>query len=238
MDPGKSCILLSGSIKPNDVFSLKRSDPLTRENDYYHAISKWLKFNIPVVFCENSNYNSGKIKNISSPLFEFLQYEELQDLSERGKGLGEYLIMKYAHEHSKFLERSEYVIKVTGRLFIRNFKKILRSAERLDFDVMAPLENNLKWSDSRLIIYQREFFDRYFTPCASQINDSSGLPFERALAFAIHTLLSDNKKWEMLPYYPKYEGFSGTHNKRYTPLYKMSFLKQFRFPLLRYLIRL
>jgi hypothetical protein len=130
------------------------------------------------------------------------------------------------------------VIKITGRLYIRNFRKILAIAEQLDFDVMAPLENNLKWTDSRLIIYHREFFDRYFTLYANQINDSSGLPFERALAFAIHALLADNKKWEMLPCYPKYQGYSGTHNIRYTPFYKLSFLKWFRFPLLRYLIRL
>jgi hypothetical protein len=69
------------------------------------------------------------------------------------------------------------------------------------------------------------------------MNDFSGIPFERALAFAIHALLADNGKWETLPYYPKYSGYSATHNKKYTSLYKLAFRKQIRFPLLRYLIR-
>ena len=238
MNPRESCLLLTGSINPKDVFSLKRSDPAVRENDYYDAIIRWLRLNIPLVFCENSNYDSEKIKSISNPNFEYLRYEEDEDLSQKGKGWGEYLIMKYAHEHSQIIKKTSFVIKITGRLYIRNFRKILASAEQQDFDVMAPLENNLKWTDSRMIIYYRGFFDRYFTPYASQINDSSGLPFERALAFAIHALLADNKKWEMPPCYPKYQGYSGTHNKRYTLFYKWSVLKWIRFPLLKYLIRL
>ncbi len=237
MKISKACILLTGSIKPENVFSLKRSDTAIRENDYYLAITKWLRFGIPVVFCENSNYNSGRISSISDENFEFLQYKESSDLSKRGKGYGEYQIMKYAHNHSRFINEREYIIKVTGRLFIKNFRKLLNHTELLDFDIMAPLENNLKWSDSRIIFYHKDFFKDYFMRFAEKIDDSSGIPFERALAFGIHSLLSDNGKWFMPPVYPKYAGYSGTHDKRYSGLYKLSFLKQIRFPILSRLIK-
>jgi hypothetical protein len=231
------CILLTGTIKPSIVYSLKRTDPNQRERDYYTAISEWLQFKIPVVFCENSNYYSVLIKNLESPYFEFIQYSDSDDLSSRGKGFGEARIMEYAMKKSRIISEHEYIIKVTGRLFIRNIISILKIADNSNFDVMAPLENKLKWADSRLFIFNKLFYQQYFSKSALKIDDSIGFCFERALACSIHDLLADNRNWEMLPFYPKYKGYSGTYNEAYSIFKKGALLKIISFPVLRYLIK-
>jgi hypothetical protein len=231
------CILLTGTIKPAIVYSLKRTEPADRENDYYHAITRWMKFNIPIVFCENSNYQSAKIKDLTSSAFEFIQFNETEDLALKGKGYGEARIMEYAFRNSQLLQQHDYIIKVTGRLFISNFGTILKIADSLDFDIMSPLENNLKWSDSRLFILKRDFFARYFIKYAEKIDDSNGFCFERALACSIHELLADNKKWEMLPRFPKFVGYSGTYNKRYSIFRNNAMMKAIRFRLFKYICK-
>ncbi len=233
----KYCILLTGTIKPKNIISLKRTDPGLREKDYYNAINKWLSLDFPVVFCDNSNFKSDKINNIKNPNFELLQYKENYDLTEKGKGYGEFQIMKFAMAHSLRMKKYDYIVKITGRLYVRNLLKIIKKIDTVNFDIVAPLENNLKWSDSRLIIFQKNFFSDYFNKYGEQINDSTGNCFERALAKAIHALLSDDKNWEMLPIFPNYEGYSGTYNKKYHKLTLNTIEKIFRFPLINYLIR-
>jgi len=229
------CILLTGTIKPSIVYALKRTSPIDRENDYYNAIKNWMKFKIPIVFCENSNFDSHKIRGLAGPDFEFIHYEESEDLTTKGKGFGEARIMNYAFQHSHLINQSDYIIKITGRLFISNFKPIIKIAGSLDFDIMAPLENKLKWTDSRLFIFKKDFFNQYFLKYIDKINDSTGFCFERALACSIHELLADNKKWEMLPFYPRFKGFSGTYNEKYSVFRHNAWNKVIRFPLLRYL---
>jgi hypothetical protein len=229
------CLLLTGTISPSTAYALKRINPVDRENDYYNALVKWMQFKIPMVFCENSNFNSHKIKELTGPSFEFIQYEESEDITTKGKGYGEALIMNYAFAHSHLINQYDYIIKITGRLFINNFKSILKIADPLDFDIMAPLENNLKWSDSRFLIFRKDFFSLYFQKRINIINDATGFTFERALACSIHELLADNKKWEMLPCYPGYKGFSGTYNEMYSIFRHNAFRKTIWFRLFRYL---
>jgi hypothetical protein len=232
----KYCILLTGTIKPDAVLSLGRTDALQREKDYYEAVNHWIKKGIPVVFCENSNYDSELISSISEPGFEFIQYKEFADLSLKGKGYGEFNLMKFAFENSKFIEEADTIIKVTGRLIVKNFNSILRRTENWDFDILSPLEVNLAWSDSRFIVFKKSFFTDYFVKKGEEINDSTGYCFERALASAIHYAIGDGKKWEMIPVYPNYIGFSGTNNQKYT-LFKYEILKKLiKFPLFRFLL--
>lgn len=231
------CLLLTGTIKPSIVYALKRTSSTERENDYFNAISEWMKYKIPIVFCENSNFDSNKIKGLIGPDFEFIQYEEIEELTKKGKGFGEAKIMQYAMNKSKIINSNDFVIKVTGRLFVKNFKSIFKVANSMEYDIMAPLENKLKWSDSRLIIFKKTFYHQYFIKYSEKIDDSTGYCFERALACSIHELLSDNKKWEMLPFYPLFKGFSGTYNEKYTIFKHNALNKIIRFPLIRYLYK-
>ena len=76
------------------------------------------------ISCDNSNFKSDKINNIKNPNFELLQYKENYDLTEKGKGYGEFQIMKFAMAHSLRMKKYDYIVKITGRLYVRN---LLRS---------------------------------------------------------------------------------------------------------------
>lgn len=233
------CILLTGTIQPLKVFSLGRIDVETREKDYYNAICQWLKKGVPVVFCESSGYASERISALGKAHthFEFLQYKDETDLSEKGKGYGEYLVMQHAFAHSKFIGEAEFIVKVTGRLFVKNFDRLLKSIGSKEFDVASALELTLKWADSRLFIFRRSFYTENFVPFGGSINDKQRFVFERALACGIHDALSKNKTWEPLPFFPVYKGYSGTFNYRYRLFSYDSIRKSIRFYFFNRLVR-
>lgn len=214
-------VLLTATIDPKDVIFVKRNDALVREKDYINAIKKWLeKKDFSIVFCENSGYKMDKlksmIKNFPKMETEVLQFNGQDFPKELGKGYGELLIIKYAIQHSKLIRHSDYIIKVSGRYFIKNIEKI-RSALLKDSDVylMADLKRNLTSGDSRVFAFKPSFALNYLSKFQDLINDSKGFYIEHALARAALHAISDGYKWMPLPSKPIIVGYAGTSDTPY-----------------------
>lgn len=217
----KITILLTATIDTKDVVFVKRSNPLVRESDYINSIKKWIKnTTYLIVFCENSGYPIDKIKSIVEQYgrnqIELLQFNGQNFPGEFGKGYGELLIIKYAIQNSNLIQNSDYVIKVTGRYFIKNIKKIADVLLKNDnIYVMADLQRNLTWADTRIFAFKPSFFTNYLSKYQDMINDSQGFYLEHALARAILCAISDGHKWIPLPSKPLIIGHSGTANTPY-----------------------
>ena len=222
MNKTRVVLLLTATIDPKGVVFLKRNDPLVREQDYINALSKWLEtVHIPIVFCENSNYKSNKIinlrKNYSNKEIEILQFAGQNFSKELGKGYGELLIIKYAIQHSNFIEHSDYVIKITGRYYIKNIQKIMRALlNDKNFYVMVDLKRNLTWADSRTFAFKPGFINNYLSKYQDLINDSKGFYLEHALARAVLRAVSDGYIWIPIPSKPIITGYSGTSDAPYS----------------------
>lgn len=215
------CILLTATIDPKGIVFLRRSDPKIREIDYINSIKKWIEnTNYPLLFCENSGYDISKLeiimKNVGDRETEILQFNGQDFPRELGKGYGELLIIKYAIQHSTIIKDSDYIIKVSGRYFIKNIHKITSALSNdNDIYVMVDLRNYLTWADSRIFAFRKSFIFNYLLKFQDMLNDSKGFCLEHALARATLRAISDGHKWLPLPSKPIIIGHSGTTNAPY-----------------------
>jgi hypothetical protein len=216
----KYCLLLTATITPQSVPNLKRINPLEREQDYLDALKKWVKIGIPIVFCENSNTHSDIIDAFlkeSQISFEYLTFQTLY--SSLGKSSGEAEIINHALVNSVLLNKSEYIIKVTGRYFVSNFieqiEQIAQINQSSDCMVFANIHDYLRYADSRFFIGNQLFWKKYLTDKMKLIDEKNNIYMEHSVARAIHLAMSDGNNWALLPCFPIYEGVYGTLNSEY-----------------------
>lgn len=210
----KFCLFLTGTIDPKNTPEVDRASVLLRESDYYTSIEQYAALNFQIVFCENSEYDSKKISDLcASKNIEYLKFTSKE--SFKGKGHGEKEIFEYAFAHSKFLQESDYIVKVTGRIFIKNTELILHALEKKQFLVSSNLTRNLTWSDSRFFVFRKNFYDTFLKKKLEEdLNEPQKVNFEKCLSRAIHAALSQGEVWTTLPEYPDYVGYNAFQNKK------------------------
>lgn len=213
----KVVILLTSAINPKGVVYTKRNNPELREKDYIDSLRKWLTLTpYPIIFCDSSGYDLKKIRDIlgseNERVGEVLSFDA-DFPREYGKGYGELLIIKHAMENSRLIRDCDYLIKSTGRYFVKNICKIV---ERLLLDeqlyISADLMQNLTFADSKIFVTKPEFTKEYLFNYQRILNDSEHVYFEHVMAMAICEAISHRKKWLPLPYKPIIMGHSGTGN--------------------------
>lgn len=205
-------ILLTAAIDTKGVMFIKRSDPKIREGDYLNSLKQWLTAtDYRIVFCENSGYDLTKIRECCGQFgkgrCEILSFEGNDYPKEFGKGYGEMKALQYACQNSQFIRESDYVVKATGRYYVKNIKKILDRLIIRDFFVAGDLKENLEVTDSRVFVSKPKFILDFLTARMNELNDSKGVYFEHILARAIHFAMSDSQKWLPLPDYPIVQGY-------------------------------
>lgn len=215
-------VLLTACINPGDVINTARSDPIVRLEDYKKALKEWCLHSgdVPIVFCDNSGYDLKELKEIarenarSGKSVEFLSFNGQDFPTCLGKGYGEMRIIGHAIEKSQLIKPDSIILKVTGRLFVRNNQRLI---ERLSFpdttDVYCDLRSNMASSDSRVFCANVPFLEKYLLPRREHVNDSTNDIFEKVLAKAIHSALADGLQWSLLPSTPWMVGVAATANE-------------------------
>jgi hypothetical protein len=219
----KTVVLLTSCIAPGDMTGLARSDIFQRLEDYKNVIQNLSSsgFIGPVVYCDNSGYNLEQLARIpvdtgSTGKWEFLSINGNRK-KNLGKGYGEMEIIRYAIESSRLITPDSKILKVTGRLTLRNICSICSQFEEspISTEIFCDLRGNLQWADSRVFASSVRFLQEYLLPLESILNDSRGVSFEHVLARATHSAMSDGLNWKMLPETPDIVGLSGTSGIRY-----------------------
>ncbi|PZV79123.1 hypothetical protein CLV31_11583 [Algoriphagus aquaeductus] len=209
-------LLLTATIFPKHVNLLNgRNDPIERENDYFGAVSFYLSQGFTVVFVDNSNTFSKKILSLKTKFdkFEYHSFESVA--SHLGKSPGEVEIIKYACENSTFIKEVDYIVKVTGRYIIRNLLNLLSKTNYIEADIYINPTRNLKWADSRLMIMKKKYYENYFLKAIDLFLDEDKLVFmEHAYMKSLFLYLIDGGELNLLPSYPFYHGYDGTHNEK------------------------
>jgi len=220
-------LLLTGTIDVQGVSFMKRNDINIRKNDYISSINKWLRIpNIKIVFVENSDFPLKELNIIESNNFEYLTYYGQNFPRSKGKGYGEIRSIEFAFKNSKFIKNAKSIIKCNGRYFFKGIHKLLD----LDYDLVCNFKKDLKFVDSRVFYFKKEFFLKYFIKYKDKIDDTKGVVFEVCLAKAAHLLLSENGTWNYIPLPLIIDGFSGTDNVKVNSLKNilLSYLKYAR----------
>lgn len=225
--PGSAPLVLlaTATIDPRGAALTARSDPTVRRADYQRALTAWLAATaVPVVFCENSGSDLRPLQRaVPAGRVDWLSFDASPYPPEKGKSYGEALIIRHAIEHSARIADATTVVKVTGRLFVRNAARILAGLSSARFDVASELRlGALEWSDSRLVAASPAFLTDYLLPECERIDERRPITgtMEGALARAVLRRVADGGTWMPLPRCPVFEGYSGTvgtriSNRRY-----------------------
>jgi len=211
------CLFLTGTISPRKgINRLKRKHVDVREEDYFRSIAAWMKLNIPIVFCENSNYYSKKISSLFENYSgdgEYLKFQSDSRITEKGRGETE--IFNYCYNNSKLLGKYQFIIKCTGRFYVENFSYIIDRipADKFCF-VYADLLRNMTWANSMFFMYDSRFYKEYLTKYLDKIDESNFIYFEHSLARSIHAAMADGYEFSLLPYPVKFLGYHGSSDER------------------------
>lgn len=211
-------LIMTASIQPAKISQLCLADPEVRLKQYCLAIQFYInckKFN-KIVFCDNSNYfyeyeAERKLAGERGIELEILRFQsDLESVECYGKGFGEGEILKYVLENSKLLENETYFYKVTGRLIIRNIRRLVKNnnekalfnrnlyayksldtrfwgIRKIDY-VQCLLESHMRVNDEQ---------GKYLEMCYKRDMEETGIPYRSFYKF------------------PVIDGYSGTVGKKY-----------------------
>jgi hypothetical protein len=238
MNKDTFCLLLTGTIAPNDVPNLKRMSRSERERDYFNSLRKWLEMDYTVIFVENSNYKSiliDSLQNYSN--FEYLKF--ISNYSTLGKSHGEAEIIEFAFNNSRLLNNYDIIVKITGRLFVNNLINVINIfGEKRKVYVIGWFKFNLEFADSRIIAAKKSFYENYLIKEFANVDESKGIYLEHIYARAIHRCMADGLLWQMPSEVPVFEGVAGTANVQYNNNLLRRWKRNIIFGVTKYLLNL
>jgi len=224
-------LLLTASIHP-EVFGTPLTvltDPEIRWRQYENNLIRIIQegFFKTIVFCENTGYPADysvciqkateKGVNLECLIFEGSK----RAIAAKGKGYGEGEILKHALTHSKVLQPQTVFYKLTGRIQIHNFKKII-SCHQDDELVFMKADRSLPRVDTRFFKCSAGFFKEHLLNVYKEVNDPAENFLEMEYYRALHGL-----KLKCFKAYPLFIGISGSTGDSY----KLSFLEHIKFNL-------
>lgn len=212
----KICILLTACVNPNGMQQTILQDASIRLQQYKDALNFYLSITeVPIVVVENTDtdFSIGLKKYIYEGRLEFLTFNGNDFEKKRGKGYGESIILNYAFLKSKILRQSKYVVKITGRLKIKNISSIVNTKFTILDNVCRSIFYKNRFIKTTAFLIKAETLRRFAENDGLKCDDSKGLFFE----YMLHDFLAKEHNVLFIPYItpPQIVGISGTHNKPY-----------------------
>ena len=209
-------ILLTACVNPGGMPFTVLNDTSERLRQYREALNFYLnETTLPIVFCENTlcDFSEDYKEYIASGRLEYITFDGNNFDKSRGKGYGEALIMEEAFRHSRLLDQCNFVVKITGRLIVRNISQLVKDNRRMFTDTIQTFYPNNNMADSRLVILPKLFCIDDFLARKDSINDTEGYYFEHLLYDAVIS----RKKYIYVPFLhvPLIDGVSGSTGNLY-----------------------
>ena len=215
----KTVLLITSTIKPNEkVFSLALKDKADREKQYFAALLFYIeKTKLKnIIYCDNSNTILSNLSYLqklamkNKKQFEYLSFRgNTSEIVHHGKGYGEGEIIKYILNNSKLIKNMDYLIKVTGRLYITNINTLLRLCfDRYNYFDMTKTRR----CETRFYMIQKSVYEKKFVDCYLNVDDKKDVWLEHIFK---NIILKQRVAYKMFPVLPKVKGISGSTGKRY-----------------------
>ena len=145
-------ILLTSTVNVQNKNYLFQTDKNERLNIYLKSIKQWLNNTIfNIVLVENTGYQFEELNGYLIKYkgrFEIISFEE-NKLDEakylknnNSKGASEIFAINYAFNHSKLLQNSIFIIKVTARYFIPELEDYLKYYDLNKYDALRQNDIN------------------------------------------------------------------------------------------------
>ena len=209
-------ILLTACVNPGGMPFTVLNDTSERLRQYREALDFYLReTTLPIVLCENTlcDFSEDYKEYIGAGRLEYITFDGNNFDKSKGKGYGEALIMEEAFRRSKFLGQCDFVVKITGRLIVRNISQLVKDNRRMITDTIQTFYPHDNMIDSRLVILPKSLCLNDFLAQKNSINDTQGYFFEHLL---YDTIIS-RKKYVFVPFLhvPLIDGISGSTGNIY-----------------------
>lgn len=226
-------LIITACIKPqNSISNIAIRDENIRLQQYLESLEFYINSEsiTDIIFCDNSatSFDESLLVKLAKKKNKNLEIHRFKSntlaCATRGKSYGEYEIMKYVFEHSYLVKQHNCFVKITGRLIVKNFDKIVRKlSDKNNYFVFLgnPINRNGKKIDTRFYSMKVDDFKKIEKNLGSQINELEGFTLERSFFEVID---STGTNFRMLPLYPQYEGISGSTGIDYSNV-KLKFVK-------------
>ena len=177
IDANKICLLLTGCINPSkDVAKIAVRSPNQRRKQTVEAIEFYIKHTRirKIVYCDNSNApDIDELDNLARnycKAFEWISFSgNTKQTIIHGKGFGEGEIIAYAINHSKLITDSELLMKVTGRLVVKNTNTLLSVLHK----GRSYLDYHNGYIDTRCYIVKLNDYMNYLIHSHEFVNDDN-----------------------------------------------------------------
>ena len=144
-------IILTSTVNINPIkWWLFQRDKNDRLELYLKSVLQWLtKTNFKIVLVENSGYNYDELnveKELYKDRFEVFTFveSELEEsrylIDNPHKGASEMFAINYGFHHSKIINPSDFIIKITARYFIPGLEYYLKKYDLNEYDCLT--QNN------------------------------------------------------------------------------------------------
>ena len=160
-------ILLTSSVIAMDSSVALKS----QESRIFHtleSIGKWgeISPNNQFVICDGSGFDFSPLlkehfPNLNIESIYFMNDGDL--IKKHGKGYGEGEIIRYALEHSQFLQKTDWFVKCTAKLWVNNFMSCLKQwngefvCKAFFANVFSFKTTSLEYIDTRFYISKKSF---------------------------------------------------------------------------------
>lgn len=220
-------IILTCTVKTKMTVGMKRSEIGLRLNDYISAINNWStlskKLGFQILVVENSNSIedlSSNLSNLENPNLKFVQLKEDMRSHHEGNSAGEYQMLKEILDIGILQKETEIIWKITGRLFISNFKQLVPT-ETSDL-IVNRFYDPKHIVDTRVIGFSQNEFETLFSMnplfTLHSKNPSSGdqgsySSLEHLVTLRVLNSELDGNIVRTMKKVPIFRGHSGTSNK-------------------------
>jgi hypothetical protein len=224
MSDSTPTLLLTSCVYPSAPF-VELADPTERIELTLESIRQWIKIarNLNIVICDGSGYDftQSVAERFPGAKIECINFKnDAEAVLKFGKGYGEGEIVEYALENSEYLRRSDYFLKCTSKLWVKNLPEILKHWNGI-FQCQFGLEKpktikSAKPSsvDTRFYIVKKRYYIDYFLHAYKNVNDHGGYYLEHTF----RDVILDNRLRAssiLFPIPPLIEGVAGTTGETY-----------------------
>ena len=169
-------IILTTTVHVQNKTNLFQVNKDERIKVYINSIIQWLeKTNFYIVVIENTGYDYPELQEYKRKYknrFKILSFKEDENVQaeylkyDDSKGSGELFSINYAYYNSEIIQKSDFIIKVTGRFYIPDLENYLNSVDLKKYDCLSQNDINrcemvgcnTKWFH---IIFNQYMIDKY-----------------------------------------------------------------------------
>lgn len=223
------CLILPGCIKPNeDVPLLELKNYKQRQKQYLESIEFFILHScvINIVFCDNSNSEIDEqtllLAKENGKNLEWLRFKGNDEAVVKfGKGYGEGEIIEYVMKNSEIVRKCNYIIKVTGRMIVKNINFLIRTANTKKV-YMYPIvyDGKTYFLSTKMYMMPKAIYMIYFQKVYMNVRDLKGIYLETVFANVVKINYIATKIYIVNP---DLHGFSGTSAKK---IYSKSFINR------------